>query len=424
MKEEYLHQIWQAKRLPMHALTLTDGRKLEVSHTGWLNKESGPDFFNGSILLDGIRWNGNIEIHIRSSDWYAHKHEFDEAYNNVILHVVYQHDKPVTVLGEELPTLELQHLLDRAHWASYEDLINASTRIPCAKHLPDLDEIYFQNQIETALVARLVRKSALLSRRFESLGKDLRQLQYETLALAFGTKINALPFVELTRRLPIQVLWRENKEATIPLLLGMAGFLDEISLNPYLLQLRRDWKFLSVKHNLQPMEKATWKFFGLRPAGFPPFRLVQFAGMLNYWHGNFSFLEKPVPELLKIFAVPDSLSMPARNYWQTHYHFAKAAKVHETGLSKGFQNLLLINAVAPLLWWWGNHRGDEKALQRALDLLSAVPAEHNAIIAGWKKLNMPCKSAHDSQGLLELKNEFCNNKKCLSCHIGHKVLSK
>jgi len=424
MKEEYLHQIWQTKRLPMHALTLTDGRKLEVRHTGWLNRESGPDFFNGSILLDGICWNGNIEIHIRSSDWYAHKHQFDEAYNNVILHVVYQHDKAVTIQGEELPTLELKQLLDQAHWSSYEDLMNTSGRIPCAKQLPGLDPVYVQNQLETALVSRLVRKGALLSRRFESLGRDVRQLQYETLALAFGAKVNALPFVELTRRLPIQLLWRENRESTIPLLLGTAGFLEEVSLNPYLLQLRKEWKFLAAKHNLQPMERATWKFFGLRPAGFPTFRIFQFAGMLHSWHGDFSFFDKPVSALRTTFGAPASLSAPARNYWETHYHFEKVSAPHATGLSRAFQNLLLINAIAPLLWWKGNHAGDETALQKAIDLLEAIPAEHNAIIDSWKKLNVTCKSAYDSQGLLELKNEFCNNKKCLSCQIGHKVLNQ
>jgi hypothetical protein len=169
MREEYIHQIWKTKRLPMHDLQLIDGRKLTIQQVGWHNHESGPDFFNGSIELDGIKWNGNIEIHIKSSDWYAHQHQIDPAYDNVILHVVYQYDKPVIVNGEELPTLELKSYLDQNDWSSYDSLIKNQTWIPCEKSIQEVDELFVSMQIENALIERLQRKSMQIELRYQLL---------------------------------------------------------------------------------------------------------------------------------------------------------------------------------------------------------------------------------------------------------------
>lgn len=403
MREDYLHQIWLTKRLPMHQLTLVDGRKLRVFQTGWHNHESGPDFFNGSIEIDGIRWNGNIEIHIKSSDWYAHKHHIDRAYDTVVLHVVYQFDKPVYIGNEEIPTLELKTFLDQAHWFSYESLIKSSTWIPCENQLQEVDSLYFIKEIESALVKRLQRKSTLLSARFEALNHDFNQLQYEVLAQAFGNKVNAIPFGELAQRMPLKVLWREGNTAIHTLLLGAAGFLDSTSDRQEYQQMLLDWKFWTIKYSFQSMERSSWKFKGLRPSGFPPVRIAQLAGFLTGFQHDFKLVEQPIA------------------FWRS---FFESADFSENKLTKSFQNLILINAVVPLLFWYGDYRSDSTFKQKALDLLDSLESEKNQLISNWKKRGIESKSAADSQGLLELKNEICNQKKCLSCQIGNKILGK
>lgn len=403
MREDYLHQIWLSKRLPMHQLALVDGRKLNVLKTGWHNHESGPDFFNGSIEIEGIQWNGNIEIHIKSSDWYAHKHQEDRAYDNVVLHVVYQFDKLVYIGNEEIPTLELKPFLDQKHWFSYDTLMKNSTWIPCENQLSQVDSLYYLKQIESALIERLERKSALLHRRFQSLNSDFNQLQYEVLAQAFGNKVNSIPFVELAHRMPIKVIWREGKEMIPNLLLGAAGFLEshrDFSANQ---RMQLDWKFLRIKHNFQSMEISSWKFKGVRPKGFPPIRITQFAHFLSAFEHDFNLVEKPI------------------EFWHT---FFESPIFLNCKLSKSFQHLILINAIVPLLFWYGDFYSDSNLKQKALDLLESLDSEKNELISNWKKRGIESKSAADSQGLLELKNEICNRKKCLSCQIGNKILGK
>lgn len=405
MKEAYLHHIWLMKRLPMHKLTLTDGRKIDVIRTGCHNHDSGPDFFNGAVRIGGIEWNGNIEMHLKSSDWYAHKHHLDAAYDNVILHVVYQHDKPVFIGVDEIPVLELRPLIDQRHLSSFESLVGNSRWIPCAAELPAIDPVFTSMQIESAVLHRLERKAELLDRRFSLLGNDLRQLIYETVAQSFGTRVNALPFVELTQRMPVKTIWREKKEVAPALLLGAAGFLENPEeTDGYRSDLRKHWQFYALKHSIRPMDKLSWKFKGLRPPGYPHVRITQFAEIASSLHADFSVFEKSVDELSGFFF--------------------KNTKASFYPLTKSFNDLLLINSIVPLLWWWGGYKNEAAARRKALDLLEKTAPENNEIINSWKKIGISCKSAFDSQGLLELKNEFCNNKKCLSCKIGNKILGK
>ena len=409
MREEYLHQIWKTKRLPMHDLQLIDGRKLTIQQVGWHNHESGPDFFNGSIGLDGITWNGNIEIHIKSSDWYAHQHQIDPAYDNVILHVVYQYDKPVIVNGEELPTLELKSYLDQNDWSSYDSLIKNQTWIPCEKSIHEVDELFVSMQIENALVERLERKSTQVELRYQLLNRNLQQLQYEVIAQSFGAKVNALPFVELTQHISLKILWREGKDAVFPLLLGASGFLeaelDEIHFKKW----QKEWRFMVMKHQFSSMDLSTWKSKGLRPPGFPKVRITQFAAVISNLQSDFSIFMKSPEELLAFFKFDNRA-----------FETIEGLKP----LTISFQHSLIINSLVPLLWWYGNHLSNEIFKQKALILLSKIPAENNEIIQRWKNLGIRCKSAEDSQGLLELKNEICTNKLCLTCKIGNKVLGR
>ena len=396
MKEDYLHAVWRLKRLPYPDLYLTDGRKLTIRQTGWHNLAAGPDFFNGSVEIDGIRWNGNIEIHVKSSDWYAHRHQHDPAYESVILHVVFEHDREVLVKDQPLPTLELRFLLDLQHWENYNRLLANTSWIPCEKSLPRVASSTIVNQLESLVIERLERKTALYAEAYAQLGEDPLRLYYEVYAQAFGLKVNALPFIELTRKLDVRLLWKENAESAPILVLGAAGFF-QYSERFGLCGLENEWRYLQRKYGLDEMDFHSWRFKGLRPVSFPNRKLVEFAALCSR-QDFFRIHELSFPELQTLFS---SLE-----------------------ISENFRNHLLINVAVPLLWWNYTRFHNEKFRELALEILMHTAPEANGIVSRWKKMGLKCKSSFETQGLLELKNELCERKKCLQCKIAYEILKQ
>jgi hypothetical protein len=242
--------------------------------------------------------------------------------------------------------------------------------------------------------------------RYQLLNRNIQQLQYEVIAQSFGAKINALPFVELTQHIPLKILWREGNETVIPLLLGASGFLNEEQDEVQLQKWQKEWRFMVIKHRFTTMGKSTWKCKGLRPPGFPKVRIIQFASVIARLQSDFSIFSKTPEELLV--------------FYNTNLEETNEVK----SMTLSFQHSVIINSIVPILWWYGNHVSNDDFKQKALILLGKIPAEKNEIIQRWKNLGIGCKSAEDSQGLLELKNEICTNKLCLTCKIGNKVLGR
>lgn len=421
MKEAFLHQIWKLRRFSHQDLTLTNGSKLEILNPGWLNHDSGPDFFNGSIRIDDIQWNGNIEIHIKSSDWYAHKHELDKAYNNVILHVVYEHDQEVKIENESIPTLELRPILDQHEWSTYIQFINSRLQIPCEKSIQNVENVHIQQQIQRMSVQRLERKAEMLLHRLGHLNNNQQQLLYEEIAKLFGSKVNALPFLELTQRLPLNILKREKINRRISLTLGIAGFLEDSYDDEYYQSLKKEWNFLKKKYDLNSMDKLSWKFFGVRPQSYPPFKLVQFTAFLDeliQFISENSFSN----DLVQILKLRLKTTNEIPPFWKTHFHFVKTVNVHSTDLSKDFIHSYFINVFVPFIWLKCLMQNTSELNEESLYLLENIPAENNKISRLYKKMGIEIKSSLESQGLLELKHEFCDKKLCLSCTIGTKIL--
>lgn len=396
MKEDYLHAIWRLKRIPYHDLHLTDGRKLTIRQTGWHNHDAGPDFFNGSVEIDDIRWNGNIEIHIKSSDWYAHRHHLDPAYDSVILHVVFEHDREVFIKDQAVPTLELRFLLDTGHWNRYTTLLENQSWIPCEKSFGQVASSTVVNQLEALVIERLERKTNMYAEAFSQLGEDPLRLYYELYALAFGLKVNALPFVELTRKLDLKILWKEDPAKAPVLVLGTGGFFQQAARFG-IAHLETEWRYLQAKYGLHEMDFHSWRFKGVRPVSFPDKKSVLFA-VLCTKQDFFRIHELSYAEIEGLFS---SLQTSA-----------------------SFRNHLLINVAAPVLWWNYTRFHNTKYRERALEILLHTGAESNVIISRWKKLGVKCKSSFETQGLLELKNELCERKKCLQCKIAYEILKQ
>lgn len=424
MKEEYLHYLWREKMIPFHNLELFDGRKLEVLNTGWYNVDSGPDFFNGMIKIDGIVWSGNVEMHLNSSDWFKHQHQKDKAYDNVVLHVVFNHDKPVLVNGQELPTLSLKNIINQKHYNRYKSLISKSQDLPC-QHLLSND-LLVEKQIQSSLQQRLYRKATELQTLYIEQGWSKIQILAYVFMLAFGGRLNKMPLMELINILPLSILvresWSEKRVETI--ILGCAGLLDSTadSINSkevYDQELIHEWRLMKQKHQLKEMNPVSWKFGGVRPYNFPTFKLAQLARFIADWRFNPSIIngDDRVDRLRKL------LSNSLHGYWEYHFHFDKSSiKKHNTQLSEKSKDLIIINSLPVYLFFLAQVEGSYNYIDIANEVLNSIPYEQNNIIKNWKKQGVILKTAGDSQGLIELRNEFCNFRRCLSCVIGQNIL--
>ena len=391
MKEEYIHLLWKLKRLPSLYLKLTDGRKLEIIDFGWYNTASGPDFFNGKIKIDGIMWSGNIEMHVKSSDWNLHQHDKDAAYNNVILHVVFENNTEIFVKEEKLPCLELKTMIDLNHYSKYQELNLSKTWISCENQIKNVPKIIIQQQIESSLINRLERKLNLIQTEFLRMKGDNLQLLYEFYAKTFGLKTNELPFLELSKKLPYNLIQNKSEFEIKSLMLGIAGILNpnEKKNNSIL----KEWNYFKIKYSLSEMNSISWKKKGLRPKSFPEIKLEEFAKFCSN-NANFN---------IEYF---DKLT--------TNSNF----------LTIDFLNLLKINVHSLFLWWKGKQKNDLTLQEKALNLLENVKPEKNSIINRWNKLGVITKNAFETQALIELKNEYCFLKKCSTCKIGVSLLNE
>jgi hypothetical protein len=423
MKEEFLHYIWKTKQFNAAELKTEDGQSIRVIHPGEHNFSSGPDFFNAQLIINEMLWSGNVEIHVKASDWLKHKHQHDEAYNNVILHVVYEADQPVkSNNNRELPALVLGNRIDMNLYRNYLRLRSSKTKIPCASHLPQVPSILKTAWLSRVLAERLERKTNEIRIELEQSGNDWEETFYRHIARQFGMKVNAEPFQWLSNYVPFRLLRKQsdNLLQTEALLFGQSGLLPESADNIYSKALTREYRHLQVKYALQPMPAHWWKFMRLRPNNFPTVRIAQLAGLFYRQPQLFRTCmeENDVKQLHRIFETPSS------GYWKDHYRFGKISKPSEKNLGAQAIDTILINTIAPFKFLYAKLKDDENLRAQAISLLENTEAETNIIIRDWEIMDFTSHSAADTQALLELKKNYCDKKRCLSCEIGNFILEK
>ncbi len=417
MKEEWLHFIWKMKRLPLNLKT-KKGESIEIIHPGIHNLDSGPDFFEAKIKINQLIWSGNVEIHIRSSDWLKHKHQLDEAYNNVILHVVFIHDLDIQMNNELLPVLELQRIIAMEDIEKISQLSSNMSSIPCAHRWGEVPEIIKYKEIESAFFRRLERKSFIFDKRLKELNFDILKLKFELLGKIILTKVNELPMVELLTRIPTALLKRLNTEERTALLLGVSGLIPEVSEIDEVKSLKNEASFLMNKYQILPMNKASWKFFGCRPRAYPTIRIVLFSLLMD---DDILFNEFETKELFLSWIENKSIVLP--EFWKNNTHFKSSSLTIKNTFSKELKILIISNFIVLFYYWQFSKINSIEQLQELISLAYNLPPEKNSKIESFKKLGQKIKSIAETQGLLELINEFCNNKKCLSCQIGNKLLT-
>jgi hypothetical protein len=420
--EEFLQYIWENRLFISQKLKTTEGEQLEILNEGKRNTDSGPDFFNAKIKIGETIWAGNIEIHKNASDWRKHKHHNDKAYDNVILHVIETNDEQVhRSNGELIPGLLLNY--PKQLKINYQNLLDAKTWIACQPQFHKIDPIILQLGFNRLMIERLENKTQEILSRLQQNNNDWNETFYQMLARMFGFKVNAIPFELLAKSLPIQILakHKNNLFQLEALLFGNSGLLNNQLLgDDYYLQLREEYSFLYKKYGLKPIEAHLWKFLRLRPVNFPTLRISQMAALIHQSQGLFSKIieTENIDELKQLFRVKASV------YWNEHYNFNKISK-NETSkeLGETAANILIINVVIPFLFVYGEKQNKHNLKNRALEFLEQLPAENNSIITKWADLGIHPRSAFESQALLQLKNYYCETKKCLNCHIGVKLVN-
>jgi len=422
MTEDVLQYIWQTQSFnKAHLLTVT-GEPVSIFRQGDLNNDSGPDFSSARLAINEVEWIGDVEIHIKTSSWHSHKHHLDPAYNKVILHVVWEHDTPaIRNDGSEIPTLELKHLIGRNWLRKYESLSASLFAIPCEPFFAEVQDIYKLGALNKVLIERLKRKSSLLLKELNRLNGDWEQATVGLLFENFGFKKNNEAFKQLASITDYKIF---RKLSTLKqmeaYLLGMAGFLaKEKHSSSYHQELKDEFLWLTKKYNFssKPMSATWWKFMRLRPANFPTQRLAQLASLLFHRKHLFqTIIDVMVKEAPYFFKVETS------EFWQTHYHFNKTTHSALRGIGEQSARLLSINVAAVLLIAYGQYTNNERYTKKALNFLETIRPEENVITRRWSDLGIKLASAADSQGAIELFNNYCKNKKCLRCNIGNQIL--
>ncbi len=421
MREDFLYYLWRTHCFEVTNLHTTEGESLEILHFGAYNPNSGPDFVNARIRLGDTTWAGNVEMHLLASEWMIHGHQQDRAYDNVILHVVLEEDQPITrPNGERIPCLELKNLVPPKIAARYHQFLQNEDWIPCQAHLSTVATITKTIWLERLLVERLEQKTATIAGMLSRNANNWEEAFYQALARSFGVHINTAPFELLAKTTPLLLLMKHKNSLfqLEALLFGQAGFLENTFEEDYPNQLKKEYAFLKKKYRLNPILQESWKFMRLRPASFPTIRIAQLATLLFQSDHLFSKMlaAANVGELENMFELKLS------NYWLTHYLFDKTAKKSQKKLGKSTIHLLIINTIVPFLFLYGKWRGEDHYQDKALQLLEQLPPEDNHIIQHWQSLGMASSAAHQTQALLQLKNQYCDRKRCLDCAIGSAIL--
>lgn len=436
MREDFLHFLWRTRRFDLSHLQTTDGQTLEIIDFGEYNRlDAGADFMNAKIKISDMTWFGNIEMHVKSSDWLAHKHQHDAAYRNVILHVVYEDDIPIfspDTEGVQLPCLVMRNRIPEGIFQKYWSLLNNEYWIPCQHHFYKVAEITKDLWFDRLLIERLERKTEAIATALERNRGDWEETFWQFIARYFGSKINADPMEMLAHRVPHLILAKHKNQLfqIEALLFGEAGLLNKDFTDEYPQKLKKEFLFLQKKHNLNaPVDTATWKFSRLRPQSFPTIRLAQLAALVHRSSHLFSKIIAPTDKY-SVTDLENLFDVKVSDYWHTHYVFDTPSPSNrgsrtvnsEKKMGRDTIDLLLINVIAPFLFFYGSMRQEEAMKDRALELLDTIKPEKNTLTDGWQKLGLPIKNAARSQSVIQQKTEYCDKKQCLNCAIGVAIL--
>lgn len=415
LREDLLQYIWQHQYLHRSELTTTSGERVQVLHPGTLNRNQGPDFLQARIQIGNATWAGAVELHIKSSDWIRHGHSHDPNYEPVVLHVVWEMD----VVVNNIPVIELRGRVSASLMERYATLMHQEQFIPCEnlfQPLPDLNWIAWRERL---LTERLLRRKEELDRVLEKYHYNWEELCWQLLARNFGMRLNADAFEAVAATLPVAWVnrYRSHPLRLEALLLGQAGLLEGPFSELYPRQLQKEYRHLARALGLQPVS-IRCVHLRMRPVNFPAVRLAQLARVMNRSTGLFAQLR----DASTIDQVKQLVQVQATPYWDTHYRVGEPARPQVKKVGDMLANNVVINTAVPLLFAYAQYLQDAGLAEKALSWMEQIDAEPNQVVAQFRELGFPGRTAADSQALLELKKQYCDEHKCLDCTVGHHLL--
>ena len=354
---------------------------------------------------------------MKSSDWYFHNHDLQKDYQSVILHVVYFNDTDVSELKEAgIPTLELKDYINEKILAKYQTLENQYQFIPC-ESIFDASKVPFLFSEET-LLKKLDEKSIEIEQLLAQSKNNYEAVLFQKLAYSFGLKVNAEIYQNIAENIDFKIIQKisQNQFQLESLLFGKGNLLEkETETNQ---KWKREFDFLKNKFKISEQTFPV-KFLRLMPPSFPTIRFSQLAMLYHLQPNLFSKIlkAKNIQELKSLFE-----NVKTSDFWENHYTFEKTSEEKiEKKLSDDFIEILLINAVLPIIYTYFKNINPEKTDQ-VLEFYKNLNPEKNSIISSWKKLNVKFSSALETQAFLYHHKHLCSYKNCLNCNIGLKIL--
>ncbi len=421
MTEALLHTIWKYKLLGQSEFTGIKNERIKVITIGEHNQDSGPDFFNSKISINELVLAGNVELHIKTSDWLKHKHQKDKAYNNLVLHVVYEHDTELEQNEEfNVSVLELKSYIKPSLLQQYNDIEYSKQTIPCGKSIATVPSVIWKSWLDRLVIARLEHKADYIEHLFKHTHQNYEETLYLLLCRNFGFKINNEAFELLAKSLPYSIvrMYADNELRVEALLYGVAGFLDDLFEDGYPKLLQNEFELLKNKHQLISLKKESWKFSKTRPVNFPTIRISQLAHLFLKSRSLYHLLEtQPDTATLRQF-----FDIDTHPYWRTHYTFDNEIEESSKPLGDVAFNSIIINTVVPFLFFTSKNSFNEAVTQYALGLLIQLNPEANTKIKAYVKLGIKPENALESQAQIQLYDSFCSGKACLHCNVGQHLL--
>jgi hypothetical protein len=420
MKEDFLHYLWKFKKFDTLNLKTSNKELITITDVGQYLEMAGPDFFNAQITIGDQMWAGNVEIHLKSSDWYVHHHERDAAYENVILHVVWEHDTEIYRKNNtEIPVLEIKNYVDPYTIANYQSLMAPKAWIFCEKQLTHISPFILKNWQERLFFERLERKSRPVFELLQETNNDWEAVLFSLLAKNFGLNTNGETFMKIATSIPFSIIRKERFEVENleSLLFGAAGLLDVEKEDNYFQDLKFRYYYLLHKYQIEKNNGNPVQFFKHRPDNFPTIRLSQLASLYHSHQNLFS----EISESTSVASIYALFQVSASPYWQNHYQFDKESAKKRKMLSKSFIDLIIINTIIPIQFAYAKSKGEEIA-EDLIQLLNQVAPEQNAIVDKFSSFGLKLVSAYETQSMLQLKNEYCSKSKCLACAIGMELM--
>ncbi len=420
MNESLMHYFWKHKIFSILNLKTVDNHSLKIVFVGYSHQDAGPDFKQAIIKIDDITWVGNVEIHVRTSDWYKHKHQSDEKYQSIILHVVYEHD---TDSINQFSTLELKQFISLSLIEEYEKLSMSEELLPCKSSLGSIGELRFASWLSRLATERLGRKQKEIFERLHQCQEDWQTAIFQLFISNFGFRTNAPAFSLLAQSLPYKwfIKHKDSRLQIYALIFGQSGMLEEeMTDDAYYLSLQSEYQYLKYKYRLLSIPSKIWNLLRLRPQNFPCVRLAQLSEVL--------FQMPDIVHRILNDVSSDHLrclsGFEPHEYWKTHRHFGKESGEHSCVIGRQTADLILINTVVPAQFAYATFTGNPTLSEQSLNHLESTDFEWNSITKKYVESGFPRGNALYSQALIELHNNYCRHKRCLNCDIGCQILGR